>query len=456
MKNIVSWIVLFSMLGLSACQAVGETAPVEPETETPIETPTDLQKPTLEDAMDSPTDTDFIQSALKRLQAPIVSPHDQEALVAGNTAFALDLYRQLREEGGNLFYSPYSISLALAMTYAGARGQTETEMAQVMRFTLPQELLHPAFNALDQELAGRKMNPEEGMGSGFQLNIANSLWGQKDYAFRQEYLDFLAANYGAGMRLVDFSRDFESARLKINDWVSEQTEQKIRDLIPQGALNTRTRLVLANAIYFNAAWARTFDVERTAEQPFTLLDGGEVAVPLMNQTERFRYASGTGWQAVELPYEGHQMSMVVILPERERFAEFEDGLDSRQLNAILDQMSFARVNVYLPKFKTESAFALSKALQAMGMQEAFSMSADFSGMTGKDDLFISEVVHKAFVDVDEEGNEAAAATAVVMELKAMPAMEEPVMMRVDHPFIFLIRDATGTVLFMGRVLDPLK
>ncbi len=456
MKNLLNWGLLFFILGLSACQAVGETNPPKPETDIPIVESTDLPEPTLEDMVKPMTDLDVVQSSEKRLEAPIVPQSDAEALIEGNAAFAMELYQQLRGETGNLFYSPYSISLALAMTYAGARGQTEAEMAKVMRYTLSQDALHPAFNALDQELASQAIDPQAGMGKGFQFNIANSLWGQKDFAFRQEFLDRLALNYGAGMRLVDYLHDTEGARLKINDWVSDQTEEKIQDLIPTGALNAETRLVLANAIYFNAAWARPFEELRTQEQPFTLLDGSEISIPLMNQTENFRYASGNGWQAAELPYEGFQMSMVILLPEREGFSDFEVGLDEGQLKTILDKMSSVKVDLYLPKFTYESEFALSKTLRAMGMSDAFSMAADFSGMTDTDELFISEVIHKAFVDVDEEGTEAAAATAVIMEAKAMPMMEEPVEMRVDHPFIFLIRDKTGTVLFMGRVLNPAK
>ena len=456
MKNVLNWILLFSLMGLSACQAAGEIKPPESMTEATVVESTDLPAQTQEDVMPPSIDTELVQSSIKRFEAPDVSQADQKTLIAGNTAFAMALYQQLRGESGNLFYSPYSISLALAMTYAGAGGQTAAQMAEVMQYRLAPDALHPAFNALDQELASRKIDPEAGLGKGFQLNIANSLWGQKDYAFNQEFLDRLAMNYGAGMRLVDYLHDTERARLNINAWVSDQTEEKIQDLIPRGALNMETRLVLANAIYFNAAWARPFEEMQTTEQPFTLLDGGEVSTSLMNHTESFRYASGTGWQAVELPYEGHQMSMVVLLPEREGFTDFEAGLDEEQLQIILDKMSYESVDLYLPKFTTESEFALSKTLRAMGMLDAFSMAADFSGMTDTDELFISEVLHKAFVDVDEEGTEAAAATAVIMEAKAMPAIEEPVVMRVDHPFIFLIRDQSGTILFMGRVLDPTK
>ena len=420
MKNVLNWILLFSLMGLSACQEVGETKSPGSTIETVVVEATDLPVQTQEDAMPSTMDTELIQSSIKRFEAPVVSQADQKTLMAGNTAFAMALYQQLRGESGNLFYSPYSISLALAMTYAGAGGQTAAQIAEVMQYRLAQDALHPAFNALDQELASRKIDPEAGLGKGFQLNIANSLWGQKDYAFNQEFLDRLAMNYGGGMRLVDYLHDTERARLNINAWVSDQTEEKIQDLIPRGALNMETRLVLANAIYFNAAWARPFEALNTREQPFTTLEGSEVSASLMNQTENFRYASGTGWQAVELPYEGHQMSMVVLLPEREGFTDFEAGLDEGQMQTILDKMSSVKVDLYLPKFTTESEFALSKTLRAMGMLDAFSMAADFSGMTDTDELFISEVLHKAFVDVDEEGTEAAAATAVIMEAKAMP------------------------------------
>ena len=454
MKNLLNWILLFSILGLSACQAVDQNASPDIKTKVPVEAITDSPEPTQEDIVEIPTGSDVVQSSVKRLEAPVVPQPDMEALIEGNTVFATDLYQQLRERTGNLFYSPYSISLALAMVYAGASGQTEAEMAKVMHYTLSQEALHPAFNALDQELASRAMDPLDGIGKGFQFNVANSLWGQKDYAFRQEYLDRLALNYGAGMRLVDYIHNTEGARLQINEWVSDQTKEKIQDLIPQGALSTETRLVLANAIYFNAAWARQFEAAMTQDRPFTLLDGSEMTVPLMNQTENFRYASGEGWQAVELPYEGGKMSMVVLLPERESFSDFEAGLDDVELEAILDKMSSVNVDLYLPKFTFESEFALSNTLRAMGMSDAFSMTADFSGMTETNDLFISEVIHKAFVDVDEEGTEAAAATAVIMEAKAMP-VEEPVEMRVDHPFLFLIRDETGTILFMGRVVNPM-
>ncbi len=396
-----------------------------------------------------------VASEKERVSSPDVAGGDLNTLVEGNTAFAFALYRRLVEqEGGkNLFYSPYSISLALAMTYAGARGETEEQMAEALRFKLPQEDLHPAFNALDQELAQRGEGAEGKDQEGFRLNIANAIWGQEDYEFLSTFLDVLAENYGAGLRVLDFATAPEESRVAINDWVSEQTEGKIEDLIPQGLISSLTRLVLTNAIYFNAAWADPFEEESTEEGAFRLLDGSEVSVPMMRQTESFGYAEGGDYQAIELPYDGHELSMVIVLPEEGELEAFEDSLDAERLDAILKARERRQVALTMPKFEFEAQFSLAQTLAALGMPQAFTPDADFSGMTGARDLFISEVVHKAFVSVDEAGTEAAAATAVVMVESAMP--EEPVEMTVDHPFLFLIRDIeSGAILFVGRVVDP--
>jgi serpin B len=396
-----------------------------------------------------------IASDRERVVSPHVADADLSKLVEGNSAFAFDLYRFLVEQQGdnNLLYSPYSISLALAMTYAGARGETEAQMADALHFTLPQDDLHPAFNALDQELAQRGEGAEGRDQKGFRLNIANAIWGQKDYAFLDAFLDRLAMNYGAGLRVLDFGGAPEESRITINDWVSEQTEGRIQNLIPQGAIDPLTRLVLTNAIYFNAAWANPFQEEATRDGPFTLLDGSRIAVPMMHQTESFGYAKGEGYQAVELPYDGHELSMVILLPDRDSFDPFEDSLDVDQAQAIMQNLKRGQVALIMPKFEFDSRFSLKQALEAMGMPAAFSGGADFSGMTGSTDLFISDVLHKAFVSVDEEGTEAAAATAVVMKLSV--AAEEPTTVTIDRPFIFLIRDIeTGAILFVGRVVDP--
>ncbi|HNT53973.1 MAG TPA: serpin family protein [Anaerolineaceae bacterium] len=394
-----------------------------------------------------------VRSTHQRVADPQVPALDLAALTAGERAFALDLYQQLRTTEGNLFYSPYSITLALAMTYAGARNQTETEMAQTMHYDLAQTALHPAFNGLDQALMNRAANIPTDQGDGFTLSVANALWGQVDYAFQAEFLDLLAENYGAGMQTVDYANDAEGARQLINQWVADETRDKIQDLLQPGAVDSLTRLVLTNAIYFKAGWANTFEQRLTADAPFYKLDGSTVNIPMMHANEGYGYLAGNGFQAVELPYVGGEVSMMVLLPDEGQFEAFESGLNAAQLNEIIAQMGYEQLDLALPKFKVESEFGLGDALQAMGMTQAFSPDADFSGMTGNRELHIGAVVHKAFVDVNEIGTEAAAATAVIMELTMAPA--EPVSVTVDRPFLFLIYDnPTGTILFMGRVVAP--
>jgi serpin B len=392
-------------------------------------------------------------SEKQRLTSPDVSTSDLNSLADGNSAFAFDLYQALRGEKGNLFYSPYSISLALAMTYAGARGETEQQMANTLHFILPQDRLHPAFNSLDLQLASRGKGAKGKDEKGFRLNIVNAIWGQEDYKFLAVFLDVLAENYGAGLRLLDFVNAPEESRVTINNWVSDQTEGKIKDLIPQGVIDEMTRLILTNAIYFNAAWLNPFSKDMTHDGTFYLLDGVEVTVPMMRQTESFGYAEGEGYQAVELPYGGGQLSMVILLPESGQFDSFEQLLDANHAGAILKDLENRQVTLTMPKFEFESEFSLVDALSAMGMPIAFSAAADFSGMTGNYDLTIGDVLHKAFVSVDEAGTEAAAATVVVMKVTSMP--EEPIVVTVDQPFIFLIRDIqTDAILFVGRVMNP--
>ncbi|TET75807.1 MAG: serpin family protein [Dehalococcoidia bacterium] len=403
--------------------------------------------------MAQPAAGEVLESDKERITSPDVSTGDVALLVEGNSAFAFELYQALREEGGNLFYSPYSISLALAMTYAGGRGETAQQMADTLQFLLEQERLHPAFNWLDAELAKRGEGAEGKDGEGFRLNIVNAIWGQKDYEFLSDFLDVLAENYGAGLRILDFITETEASRLAINQWVSDQTEGRIEDLIPQGAIDALTRLVLTNAIYFNAAWENPFNEDMTADGPFYLLDGGQVIVPMMKQTESFGYTEGEGYQAVELLYDGCELSMVILLPEAGNFEAFEEGLQGQQVSDIISGLQPTEVALTMPRFEFDSEFSLKDTLAGMGMPIAFSSSADFSGMTGKPELFISAVVHKAFVAVDEAGTEAAAATAVIMELTAVP--EPPVEVTIDRPFIFLIRDIeTGAILFVGRVMNP--
>jgi serpin B len=397
-----------------------------------------------------------LQSQKQRITSPVVPAADSRALADGNTDFAFDFYQAVRSQDGNLFFSPHSLSIALAMTYAGARGETAAQMAQVLHFNLPQENLHPAFNALDQELASRGAGAS-GKEQPFQLNIANSLWGQQDFSFLPEFLDGLALNYGAGLRLLDFAANADSARQEINKWVEDQTKEKIKDLIPQGGVDSFTRLVLANAIYFKADWLYPFEKNNTQPMPFTLLDGSQVDTPMMsfNHAVVLPYLAGDTFQVVELPYVGESVSMLILVPAPDNFENFEATLDGTKVRDILSGLQPEQVSVVLPKFSFDVRFDLKDTLAGMGMPVAFDPSqADFSGMDGKRDLYIGNVFHKAFVAVDEKGTEAAAASAVVMELSAaMPGR----MLVVDRPFIFLIRDqSTGSVLFVGRVLDPAK
>lgn len=393
-----------------------------------------------------------VRSNLDRNASPDVSGSELDELARGNQEFAFDLYHALADEDGNLFFSPYSISLALAMTYAGAMGETEREMAETLHFTLSQDRLHEALNALDilLESHGEGVDDEEG---GFRLNIANAIWGQEGYEFLDKFLDILAENYGAGLRLLDYAGDPEGSRQIINDWVSDQTEGKIKDLIPPGVIDAMTRLVLANAIYFKADWMHKFEEEDTADGAFNLLDGSQVQVPMMTQDESFRYAQGSGFQAIELPYARDEIAMVVILPERDEFTSFERNLNAEVLDQIIADLESTSLTLTMPKFEFESEFGLSKTLKEMGMPSAFGADADFSGMDGTRNLYIQDVIHKAFVAVDETGTEAAAATAVI--IAEMGIMVPEVEMTIDSPFIFAIRDLqTGSILFLGRVMDP--
>ncbi|HZU86893.1 MAG TPA: serpin family protein, partial [Anaerolineaceae bacterium] len=403
---------------------------------------------------------DVAKSTKSRITEPQVNAADMQTLVKGNNEFALALYQELRAEDGNLIYSPYSVSQALAMTYAGARGETESQMAAAMRFFLPQASLHPAFNALSLELEKRantttyNENNEPDTAGAFRLRIANALWGQKGFTFLPEFLDTLAQNYAAGMQLLDYAADAEAARKIINQWVFDQTEEKIKDLIPTGAVTPDTRLVLTNAIYFKAAWAYPFVASGTQPAPFYRLDGSQVEAQMMNLQERFRYLAGEGYQVVELPYVGNEMVMTLIVPDSGNFAAIDQILSAAWLDEAFSKMNSFQVNLGLPRFKFEAEFSLSDTLKAMGMPAAFE-GADFSGMTGSRDLVISDVIHKAFIAVDEKGTEAAAATAVIMKETAMVVPDNTINLTIDRPFIFLIRDrTTGAILFVGRVLDP--
>ena len=394
------------------------------------------------------------ESNKSREKNPQVAESDLQNLVDGNNTFAVDVYNALHSESGNLILSPYSMSLALAMTYAGARGNTETQMAQTMHY-LPQNQLHPAFNALDLALEKQPINLNKDQ-EPLQLNIANSIWSEQTMPILPEYLDTIALNYGAGIYLADFLNKPDTERNAINNWVSDETEEKIKNLLPDGSISADTRMVLVNAIYFKADWANKFDVNSTRDGNFRLLDGTDVTVKTMGETfYDVPFLQGNGYAVLELPYAGNTAAMDIILPDEGNFEAFESSFNKETYDQIISGLQSAPdVLVNLPKFSFSKDFNLSDTLTNLGMTDAFDGDlADFSGMTGKKDLYIGDVIHKAVVAVDEEGTEAAAATAVIMEA-ATARMPDNVFIA-DHPFLFVIRDTVnGQILFVGRVLNP--
>lgn len=376
---------------------------------------------------------------------------DKPVVVKGNTAFACDLYAKLRGQEGNLFCSPYSISTALAMTYTGARTQTADQMAKTLHFSLEQGRLHPAFAALQQELAG------DGKKRGYQLQVANALWGQLGYPFKNDFLDTTRANYGGAFQPLDFKNNPEQARQTINTWVEKQTQDKIKGLLRKGIIKTNTRMVLTNAIYFKGDWAAKFKKEFTRDEPFHQTATQKVNTPLMHRTGKYRYLDGGDFQALQMPYTGDDLSMVVLLPKKvDGLADFEKTLTPAKLADWLPKLREQTVVVSLPKFKMTSEFTLNDQLSAMGMPLAFDEDkADFKGIAdvSNENLHISKVIHKAFVDVNEEGTEAAAATAVIIAAPTSAPIQ--IAFRADHPFVFLIRDnRSGSILFLGRLANP--
>jgi serpin B len=395
------------------------------------------------------------KSSLIREKSPSVAGNDLQTLVDGNNSFALDIYQSLHSESGNLILSPFSMSLALAMTYAGARGDTASQMEDVLHFTQGQEKTHTAFNALDLALESDPINLDKDQ-EPLKLNIANGVWAEQTYGFLPEYLDTIALNYGAGIHLADFVNNFEQERKGINDWVSDKTEDRINDLLPDGSVSGDTRMVLVNAIYFKADWLNQFEADSTYDAAFHLLDGTEITTPTMND-HRFGipYMEANGYKAIELAYAGETAAMDIILPDEGNFEAFEASFNKDVYDEIINGMQPSdSISISLPKFEFTKDFGLAGVLTDMGMTDAFDRNAaDFSGMTGKKDLFISDVIHKAFVAVDEEGTEAAAATAVIMETAG--AMMPDASFIADRPFLFIIRDTvSGQILFIGRVLNP--
>lgn len=432
------------VLGLTvAAAACNGTEPRDPE-----------PNPIVSDNCSDPNKPGCVVASSKaRISKPSVPTSDQAALVTGNSTFALDLYKQIKDKPGNMFYSPFSISMALAMTWAGARTDTETAMASTLHFTLPQDKLHPAFNWLDQELESRGQGASGADGQGFRLNVVNALWGQVGYGFEAPFLDTLAVNYGAGMHVVDFWSDPDGSADIINSWVKKSTEDKIPELVPVEAITPETVLILTNAIYFNAAWKEPFKVEDTKDGNFEKFDGSTITVPMMSGYRETAYGAGAGYQAVELPYDGDELSMLIVLPDAGELANFEASLDTAKLDSVVASMSEHMVDIKMPRFKIDYELGLKKTLEAMGMAIAFqSGPADFTGINAEGRPYIQDVLHKAFVGVNEAGTEAAAATAVIIGDESAPP---PAAITLDRPFLFMIRDnPTGSLLFVGRVGDP--
>ena len=396
-------------------------------------------------------------------EPPAADDKAAAALAGGNEAFAFSLYSRLAGTGGNLFFSPFSVSAALAMTMAGARGNTRAEMAALLALSDPDEKLHPAFGRLIENLNTRKYKGrwEEDPDAGrkpFELVVANSLWGRKGYPFEDSFRKLAAASYGAGLVETDFDSDPETARLEINSWVEDKTAKKIKDLLAQGSVTELTRLVLVNAVYFKAAWEEPFEKSATAEGIFHVSDSAAVKAQFMRLTKTFKYGKTRGVEILSMPYIGRDLAMLVLLPDQASgMAGLEKDLQPEKLAALLRALKWEDVEVSLPKFKIESSFNLNKTLQEMGMKDAFNpASADFSGMAKTGEIFVGIVLHKAFVDVNEEGTEAAAATAVSMEGESADEVK-PIVFRADRPFLFVLRDEkTSSILFMGRVADPTK
>ncbi len=394
------------------------------------------------------------KSEAQRITEPASSSLLESQAVSINQ-FALDMYNQLVDSTSNLFFSPYSITAALGMTEAGARGETAAQIRKALSVPLSGDDFHEAINSLDLSLADHAEQTE-----GLTLNVANSIWAQTGWDMRVGYLDLLSRYYGAGVNLLDFKNQPDSSRTIINTWVADQTNQKIKNLIPAGTITTLTRLVLTNAIYFLGDWLYQFDPALTSNETFTLLDNQRVSVPLMQLGEngkevRMNYARKGNVRAIDLPYRGNRLSMTVVLPDQGAFREFEQNMTAESIDTLIQALDSTDLPpVRLPKFTfTSASVSLKPALLSLGMTDAFTGAADLSGIDGTKSLYVQDVIHKAFIAVDEQGTEAAAATAVIIGRTSAPV--DPPHFVADRPFVYLIRDTrTGAILFMGRVMNP--
>jgi serpin B len=382
----------------------------------------------------------------------IIYANNPQGVVEGNNRFAFKLFHQVQGgTTGNQFFSPFSISTALAMVYAGARNETALQMNQTLNFPVNNK-----FHSDYKHLLNRLHDGTEGK---IKLNIANGLWAQKDFKFLESYFDIVKSNYNSELKNVDFKNyiEQEKTRNDINTWVEKNTNNKIKNILSQGDLSSMTRLVLVNAIYFYGDWSTPFKKESTKPKEFSLLDGNQKMTPFMNQQGRYNYYEDSKIQAIEVPYRDNKASMVIFLPNtKEGIGDIAKSLDDKYYQDIIGSLQSTDVRMSLPKFKMDLQLELSRTLSQMGMPLAFSQDgADFSGMTGSLDLYISKVIHQAFINVDEVGTEAAAATVVTMSLMMAPQHVEPKYFNADHPFVFLIKDnTTGSILFMGKIMNP--
>ena len=385
---------------------------------------------------------------------------DLKVVSQGINKFSFDLYKKLKDENKeeNLFYSPASISIALAMTYAGARGDTEKQMANVLNFTLPQDRLHSAYSKLIENLKSNK---------DYELSIANALWLQKDYKYLQEFLNIMEKYYNSDLKNVDFTKAPRESAKEINKWVFIHTKRKIEDIVNPDEIESNTKLILTNAIYFKGKWKYKFDKQNTEVRDFHLVNGTTKKVKMMSNYYsslmeygfRFNYFQNDYLQLLEMPYNGDKISMIIVLPlDNSKLKDVENMIDEKKLEEWIKESRSRKVTVYLPKFKFSQGIDLKSFLENFGIKDMFNINADFSGMTGKKDIYIDKAFHKSFVEVNEEGTEATAATFIgAIPVSSIPVKEEIVTFKADHPFIFLILDKeTGSILFLGRVMDPDK
>ncbi len=389
---------------------------------------------------------------------PTADQNELTTLVQGNSEFGLDILRLLRKENDNVIFSPLSISTALAMAESGAREDTLSQMRDTLHINLPEEKLHPLYHRLNTTLEENAKNSSAPSEFDYELAISNALWGDKNESFLKEYLDIMDTHYDSGLTLMDFMNAPDESRIKINRWVEEQTHEKIKDLLAEGSINSATSLVITNTVYLKAAWQEPFQEENTRNADFYLLDKSPVSVPFMQNTADYAYSKESGadaYTAVVLPCKEGKLAMLVIMPDDPE--TFIENLNAEKLQQIRQSMNYTHLNLSFPKYKNESSFSLATPLQQLGMKNAFDpLLADFSGMTGKRSLYISDAIHKAFIDVDEKGTEAAAATAIIIAKSAMPG-NEPITAKFDHPFIYFMMDQeTQSILFMGQMSDPSK